>query len=136
MKSRCGLALMLMFTIAATALTAGTGTAADYPISTITIVVPTTAGGGYDLGARNVARFLPKYTTMLPAAQAEGEVPGLAGRELVMAGAHDFLSPGGHTRNIPDDQVDIQVPYDADRSAGVVRFHGFIKSKKYLEQKK
>lgn len=32
-----------------------------YPETTITLIVPTTAGGGYDLGARNVARFLPKH---------------------------------------------------------------------------
>jgi tripartite-type tricarboxylate transporter receptor subunit TctC len=68
MKSRCNLGLFLTVTIVATALVTGSGTAAekkpaavDYPNNTITIVVPTTAGGGYDLGARNVARFLPKY---------------------------------------------------------------------------
>jgi tripartite-type tricarboxylate transporter receptor subunit TctC len=60
MKSRYGLVLLLLVTVAAT-LTNGNGMAASYPSNTITIVVPTTAGGGYDLGARNVARFLPKY---------------------------------------------------------------------------
>ncbi|MDI7258641.1 MAG: tripartite tricarboxylate transporter substrate binding protein [Thermodesulfobacteriota bacterium] len=34
---------------------------ADYPSQPITLIVATSAGGGYDLGARNIARFLPKY---------------------------------------------------------------------------
>ena len=34
---------------------------ADYPNRPITLMVATSAGGGYDLGARNIARFLPKY---------------------------------------------------------------------------
>jgi len=35
--------------------------AADYPKFAIKIIVPTSAGGGYDLGARLIARYLPKY---------------------------------------------------------------------------
>ncbi len=35
--------------------------AADYPKHTITIIVPTTAGGGYDLGARVIAKHLPRF---------------------------------------------------------------------------
>ncbi len=34
---------------------------AEYPSQPITIICATSAGGGYDLGARNIARFLPKY---------------------------------------------------------------------------
>ena len=34
---------------------------ADYPSRPVTIICATSAGGGYDLGARNIARFLPKY---------------------------------------------------------------------------
>ncbi len=33
----------------------------DYPKGPITLIIPTTAGGGYDLGARLVAKYLPKY---------------------------------------------------------------------------
>jgi tripartite-type tricarboxylate transporter receptor subunit TctC len=33
----------------------------DYPKKAISIIVPTTAGGGYDLGARLIAQYLPKY---------------------------------------------------------------------------
>jgi tripartite-type tricarboxylate transporter receptor subunit TctC len=61
MKSKKRLVLLLIVTFAATVLAHGNTMAAAYPSNTITIVVPTTAGGGYDLGARNVARFLPKY---------------------------------------------------------------------------
>ncbi|NPV69899.1 MAG: tripartite tricarboxylate transporter substrate binding protein [Firmicutes bacterium] len=39
----------------------GGGQKIDYPNKPITIIVPTAAGGGYDLGARAVARFLPKH---------------------------------------------------------------------------
>jgi len=34
---------------------------ADYPKYPIKMIVPTSAGGGYDLGARLIARYLPKY---------------------------------------------------------------------------
>lgn len=61
MKSRFRLARLLVFAIAATVLTTDTVTAANYPNNTIAIVVATSPGGGYDLGARNIARFLPKH---------------------------------------------------------------------------
>jgi tripartite-type tricarboxylate transporter receptor subunit TctC len=35
--------------------------AADYPNGPITMIIPTSAGGGYDLGARLIAKYLPKY---------------------------------------------------------------------------
>jgi len=35
--------------------------AAGYPDRIITWIIGTTPGGGYDLGARNIARFLPKH---------------------------------------------------------------------------
>jgi tripartite-type tricarboxylate transporter receptor subunit TctC len=34
---------------------------AEYPNGPITIIIPTSAGGGYDLGARLIAKHLPKY---------------------------------------------------------------------------
>src|SRR5690554_4725606 len=36
-------------------------TTIDYPTRTITIISPTSAGGGYDLGTRLIAKYLPKY---------------------------------------------------------------------------
>lgn len=34
---------------------------AAYPDRNITMIIPTSAGGGYDLGARLIAKYLPKY---------------------------------------------------------------------------
>jgi tripartite-type tricarboxylate transporter receptor subunit TctC len=39
----------------------GKTSVADYPKHTIKIIVPTSPGGGYDLGARIIAKYLPKY---------------------------------------------------------------------------
>ncbi|MEW6671926.1 MAG: tripartite tricarboxylate transporter substrate-binding protein [Thermodesulfobacteriota bacterium] len=64
MKSLNRWLVMIIGVFIASALTVGVGTAisaADFPNRPITIVVPVTAGGGYDLGARNIARFLPKH---------------------------------------------------------------------------
>jgi tripartite-type tricarboxylate transporter receptor subunit TctC len=49
---------MVMLILAAKIITAS---ATDYPTRPITLICATSAGGGYDLGARNIARFLPKY---------------------------------------------------------------------------
>lgn len=35
--------------------------AVDYPKNAITVIIPTSPGGGYDLGARLIAKYLPKY---------------------------------------------------------------------------
>ncbi len=66
----------------------------DYPKSTITMIVPTSAGGGYDLGVRNIARFLPKHLPNNVNVIVEN-VPG-AGQ---MIGVHSLFAakPDGYT---------------------------------------
>lgn len=66
MKLRRVSAMFMTMTMVVT-LIVGCGTAktksqaVEYPIKPITVIVPTSPGGGYDLGARLIARFLPKY---------------------------------------------------------------------------
>jgi tripartite-type tricarboxylate transporter receptor subunit TctC len=100
MKSKYRGALLLFAAVMATAFTAGNGTAAekksaaDYPKNPIVVVVPTSPGGGYDLGARNVARYLPKYLPRKVSVIVDNS-PG-AGQ---MIGVHQLYAskPDGYT---------------------------------------
>ena len=68
--------------------------AADYPKSTITIIVPTNAGGGYDLGARVIAKYLPKYLPRKVGVMVEN-MPGAG--QMIGVHATYAAAPDGYT---------------------------------------
>ena len=61
MLRRGVLIISIVVMMALPAFGADSKAVANYPNQVITLIVPTSAGGGYDLGGRLIARYLPKY---------------------------------------------------------------------------